>query len=95
MKTKFYTFSFFLFFTGFSAFAQNSLNKTPEWKTSAEGILPGLLGTLPSQVNALYGYTVTGLGDINNDGYDDVAVSAPGMANVGYNKGLLRRPLFS
>jgi hypothetical protein len=22
-------------------------------------------------------------------------VSAPGMANVGYNKGLLRRPLFS
>ncbi len=56
------------------------LNKTPEWTSDAVGVLPGLLTNL--QVQALYGYTVAGLGDINNDGYDDVAVSAPAMADV-------------
>ncbi|HEX7905729.1 MAG TPA: integrin alpha [Chitinophagaceae bacterium] len=58
------------------------LNKTPEWTTSADGILPGLLTNLQLQVQTLYGYTVTGLGDINGDSYDDVSVSAPGMADV-------------
>lgn len=58
------------------------LNKTPEWTTSADGILPGLLTNLQLQVQTLYGYTVTGLGDINGDGFDDVSVSAPGMADV-------------
>jgi hypothetical protein len=58
------------------------LNKTPDWSTSADGILPGLLTNLQLQVQTLYGYTVAGLGDINGDGYDDVAVSAPGMADV-------------
>jgi hypothetical protein len=58
------------------------LNRTPEWTTSADGILPGLLTNLQLQVHALYGYTVAGLGDINGDGFDDVAVSAPAMADV-------------
>lgn len=58
------------------------LNRAPEWTTSADGILPGLLTNLQLQVQTLYGYTVAGLGDINGDGYDDVAVSAPGMADV-------------
>lgn len=58
------------------------LNKTPEWTTSADGILPGLLNNLNLQVQTLYGYSVAGLGDINNDGYDDVAIGAPGMADV-------------
>jgi hypothetical protein len=58
------------------------LNKTPEWTTSADGVLPGLLTNLQLQVQTLYGYTVAGLGDINGDSYDDVAVSAPTMADV-------------
>ena len=31
------------------------LNKTPEWTTSADGILPGLLNNLNLQVQTLYG----------------------------------------
>lgn len=58
------------------------LNTSPEWTTSADGILPGLLNNLALQVTTLYGYTVTNLGDIDGDGYDDVAVGAPGMADV-------------
>ncbi|MEI9808837.1 MAG: integrin alpha [Bacteroidota bacterium] len=41
-----------------------------------------MLTNLQLQVSTLYGYTVAGLGDINHDGYDDAAISAPGMANV-------------
>lgn len=58
------------------------LNKNPEWTTSAEGVLPALLNNLNLQVQATYGYTVAGIGDINHDGYDDVAVGAPSMADV-------------
>ena len=56
------------------------LNKTPEWTTSADGILPALVGQLA--VDAAYGFTVAGLGDVNGDGFDDVAIGAPAAADV-------------
>lgn len=65
------------------------LNHTAEWTTSADGVLPGLLNNLQLQVQTTYGYTVTALGDINGDGYDDVAVSAPTMADVISGNGTL------
>lgn len=65
------------------------ISKSPDWTSSADGLLPGLLTNLQLQVQTLYGYTVTGLGDINGDTYDDVAVSAPTMANVVSGSGAL------
>ncbi len=56
------------------------INKTPEWSTSADGILPNLVGQLA--IDAAYGFSVAGLGDVNNDGYDDVAIGSPTVADV-------------
>ena len=61
--------------------AQN-FNHIPEWATSAEGILASLTTDLNLQIQSTYGYKVIGLGDINTDGYEDVAVSAPTLADV-------------
>ncbi|MGG9970953.1 T9SS type A sorting domain-containing protein [Ferruginibacter sp. SUN002] len=56
------------------------LNKTPEWTTSADGILPTLIGQLA--IDAAYGFSVAGLGDVNGDGFDDVAVGAPASVDI-------------
>ncbi len=63
------------------------INQIPEWSGSAEGILPGLVGQLA--VDAAYGFSVAGLGDINGDGYDDVAIGAPAMADIFSGTGAL------
>src|SRR5438067_8044035 len=49
------------------------LSKTPEWQTSAGGVISTLLTQTQLQAT-LYGYTVTGLGDVNGDGFGDAAV---------------------
>lgn len=56
------------------------LNHANEWAGTATGIVPALVGSL--SVDALYGYTVANVGDINGDGYDDIAIGAPGLVNI-------------
>lgn len=56
------------------------LNSTPEWASTANGLLSSLTSL---QINSsLYGYTVAGLGDVNGDGYGDAAISAPALIDI-------------
>jgi hypothetical protein len=56
------------------------LNKVPEWTGTVEGILPTVIGQLA--IDAAYGYSVAGVGDVNADGFDDVAIGAPALVDV-------------
>jgi hypothetical protein len=64
------------------------LNRTPEWNTSADGVVSGLLSQ--GQLEAsLYGFSVAGVGDVNGDSYGDVAVGAPSMVDIFSGSGTL------
>lgn len=56
------------------------LNKVPEWTGTVEGVLPTIVGQLA--IDAAYGYSVSGVGDVNADGFDDVAIGAPALVDV-------------
>ncbi|MES2430367.1 MAG: T9SS type A sorting domain-containing protein [Bacteroidota bacterium] len=56
------------------------INQTPEWIGSAEGIIPGIVGSLA--IDAAYGFSVAGLGDVNGDGFDDIAVGSPTCVDI-------------
>ena len=45
------------------------LNKVPDWTGTAEGILPSVVGQLA--IDAAYGFSVAGVGDVNGDGFAD------------------------
>ncbi len=56
------------------------LNKVPEWTGTMDGILPTIIGQLA--IDAAYGYSIAGVGDVNADGFDDVAIGAPALVDV-------------
>lgn len=64
------------------------INKTPEWTSSADGVIAATL-TQAQLHAALYGFTVTSLGDVNGDGFDDAAISAPSLVDVFAGSGTL------
>ena len=64
------------------------LNRTPEWTTSADGVVSGLLSQ--AQIEAsLYGFSVASLGDVNGDTYSDIAIGAPAMVDIFSGSGSL------
>jgi hypothetical protein len=63
------------------------LNKTPEWTTSADGLVSGL--TTLQLHSSMYGFAVSGLGDVNGDGYGDAAISAPALTSIFSGNGSL------
>jgi hypothetical protein len=64
------------------------ISQAPEWSTSADGLLSGLIPNA-DLLTSLYGFTVTSLGDVSGDGIGDVAISAPGVADVFSGSGTL------
>ena len=56
------------------------LNYTANWTDNGNGLVFPLLNDITSP--ALYGFSVSGAGDVNNDTYDDIIIGAPAYVEI-------------